>query len=139
MTFLHQPVADGPIHKVDQGLPIAVIRAEHHRSVNESQLVPRQNLKRLLQCAEAAGKNDEPITEGGHSRLARMHIGHDFELGHSAMPHLTVEELFRDHPNDLSPASQRRIGHHPHQTHTTPAVHQAVPGSGDCCADIGGE
>ena len=78
-------VVDGPIEELEQGGEEPVDVEEHHRFGEQPELVPREDLQRLVERAEPAGQDDEPGGQISHARLAVVHRGDDLERCHAVV------------------------------------------------------
>jgi hypothetical protein len=118
-----------------QGLPEAVDVEEGAGLLAEAKLAPGQHLEHFVQRAETAGQGDEPIGQLEHPRLARMHGIDDFEAGDAAMGDFPVDQLLRDHADDLTAVRQHGVRDDAHQADVAAAVHQGDAVSGEACAE----
>lgn len=52
------------------------------------------------------------------------------------MSEFAIHQLLGDHPDDLSPTGQHCIGEDAHQTHVSPAIHEAMPTVGEFAPEL---
>ena len=116
---------------------------EHHRSRHQPQLVPRQQLERLIEGAEAAREHDDAVGQLGHAGLASMHGRLDIQFGEALVSHLAFDELLGHDADGFAAATHHCIGHHPHQPDVTSAEDQPMAAlrdrltQGRCGAEVG--
>src|SRR5262249_14209404 len=90
------------VEKFEQAIPVAFSIQQRARLDLDAKLRPGNNFGKLLQRAIAAGQSDERIGKVRHQRFALVHGGHHVQLGHAAMPDLTLHEPFRDDSDGFS-------------------------------------
>ena len=93
----------------------------------DAELRPGEDLKRLLEGAEAAGQRDEPVGQRGHRSLAFVHRAHDAQLGETAVGQLASDQRLRDDADRLAALGQHRVGEDAHEPHLAASVDQADP------------
>ena len=74
---------------------------------------------------DAAGQRHERVGELGHLRLALVHGVDLDEPGQAPVCDLAVDQLARDHADDLAAGGQRGVGDQAHQPDPRAAVHDA--------------
>ena len=91
----------------------------------QAQLEPGVGLEQLLQCADAAGQDDEAVAEVGHQLLALVHGIHADHLRGAFVGQFLVGKVVGDHTNDLATGGQRRICHGAHHACVAAAIDDA--------------
>ena len=122
---------DGAVEEVEQPGEVPVDVEEHDRLGDQPELVPRQQLERLVERAEAAGQGDEPVGQLGHPGLALVHRVDDLQRGHAEVGDLGPHELVGDHADDLAAVLEGGVGDGTHQPDVAAAVHEPEAAAGD--------
>src|SRR5579863_5938151 len=105
--------------------PVAVDVDDHDRLVVKPQLLPGDDLDRLVERAEAARQHHEAVGELEHALLARMHAGNDDHLAYPGMPDLAVAQQLRNDADDTAFGGERRIGGQSHEADMAAAIDES--------------
>src|SRR5207302_38798 len=125
----HEALPDGVAEHPLEPVPVA-LDVEHADGLPvDPELRPRQDLERLFEGAEAAGKRDEPVGEPGHRRLPFVHRAHHPELREPGVGELARGEWSRNHADHLAALGEDRVGEHAHEAHRAAAVDEPEPRS----------
>ena len=93
--------------------------------VVKAELEPCQRLEHFFQCANAAGQDDEAITEVRHQLLAFMHGADAVHFRCPGVGEFLVGEVMRDDANDFASSGENGIGEQAHQSDIAAAVDEA--------------
>ena len=100
------------------------------RLVVDPELLPGEHLEELVEAAEAAGQDDEPVGAVEHRALPGVHVPGDHRLRQLGVRHLEAFQMLGDHTDDRAAARQHRIGEHAHQADSAGTVNEgdSAPG-----------
>src|SRR5947208_1491938 len=123
----HEALPDGVAEHPLEPVPVALDVEDADGLPVDPELRPRQDLERLFEGAEAAGKRDEPVGEPGHRRLPFVHRAHHPELREPGVGELARGEWSRNHADHLAALGEDRVGEHAHEAHRAAAVDEPEP------------
>ena len=135
----HEAGLHRPLHPLEQWRPVAGGVEQDDRLGDQPELVPGEHLGELVDRAEPAGQDDEPVGQLVEPRLALVHRRGHLDAGEPGVGHLGADQLLGDHSDHLPAGSQRGVGHQAHQADPTSAVDQPDATVGQGRAELLGE
>ncbi len=90
----------------------------------QAELTPGPDLEQLLERSQSPRKPDERLRQLGHGGLSLVHRLDDLETCEALMGDLPLHEESGNHPGDLAPGFERRIGEDAHEPDVTGSVDQ---------------
>src|ERR1051326_1755836 len=138
MLGMRKALPDDGFDEFSQRPPETADVDEHHGLPMEVELLPGDDLDRLVERPEAAGKHDERVGELEHRALAIVHARNHAELRQRFVRDFETAKKFGNHADDFAAGAERRVGEDPHETDPPAAVDEADASGGDRLTEPGG-